>query len=290
LQDRLDIHFSETDIAGIRTIRELLRLAIERRSGARAPPHEEPAMATDFERWLAPTGILLTAFALALYTLNRLLMRGLFRLRLTGAATLPVAGAFVITPNHVSDLDGMVIAAALPWSQFRRLYWAGDLVRMFSNPLARLFCRAVHVFPVDAAHPGAVLESARRVLKAGHVQVWFPEAWRSPDGRLQRFLPGVGQLLLRSGAPAVPAYIEGAFEALPRGRRMPKLRQITVTFGGPEPIEILRAAGTGRTDEERISVALRERVVALGAASGAVAGAELAESTASAIEDRTNAG
>jgi len=135
-----------------------------------------------------------------------------------------------------------------------------------------------------------VLESARRVLKAGHVQVWFPEAWRSPDGRLQRFLPGVGQLLLRSGAPAVPAYIEGAFEALPRGRRMPKLRQITVTFGGPEPIEILRAAGTGRTDEERISVALRERVVALGAASGAVAGAELAESTASAIEDRTNAG
>ena len=290
LQDRLDIHLSETDIAGIQTIRELLRLAIDRRSGADAPPHEEPAMATDFERWLAPTGTFLTAFALALYALNRLLMRGLFRLRGTGATKLPATEAFVITSNHVSDLDGMVIAAALPWSQFRRLYWAGDAVRMFSNPLARLFCRAVHVFPVDANHPGAVLESARRVLKAGHVQVWFPEAWRSPDGRLQRFLPGVGQLLLRSGAPAMPAYIEGAFEALPRGRRMPKLRQITVTFGGPEPIEILLAAGTGRTDEERISAALRERVVALGAASGAVADAEAAEPTASAIEDRTNGG
>jgi len=290
LQDRLDIHLSETDIAGIQTIRELLRLAIDRHSGADAPPHEEPAMATDFERWLAPTGTFLTAFALALYALNRLLMRGLFRLRGTGATKLPATEAFVITSNHVSDLDGMVIAAALPWSQFRRLYWAGDAVRMFSNPLARLFCRAVHVFPVDANHPGAVLESARRVLKAGHVQVWFPEAWRSPDGRLQRFLPGVGQLLLRSGAPAVPAYIEGAFEALPRGRRMPKLHQITVTFGGPEPIEILLAAGTGRTDEERISAALRERVVALGAASGAVADAEAAEPTASAIEDRTNAG
>ena len=290
LQDRLDIHLSETDIAGIQTIRELLRLAIDRRSGADAPPHEEPAMATDFERWLAPTGTFLTAFALALYALNRLLMRGLFRLRVTGATKLPATEAFVITSNHVSDLDGMVIAAALPWSQFRRLYWAGDAVRMFSNPLARLFCRAVHVFPVDANHPGAVLESARRVLKAGHVQVWFPEAWRSPDGRLQRFLPGVGQLLLRSGAPAMPAYIEGAFEALPRGRRMPKLHQITVTFGGPEPIEILLAAGTGRTDEERISAALRERVVALGAASGAVADAEAAEPTASAIEDRTNGG
>ena len=35
LQDRLDIHLSETDIAGIRTIRELLQLAIERGRGAR---------------------------------------------------------------------------------------------------------------------------------------------------------------------------------------------------------------------------------------------------------------
>jgi long-chain acyl-CoA synthetase len=63
----------------------------------------------------------------------------------------------------------------------------------------------VHVFLVDAAHLGAVLESAPLVLKAGHVQIWFPEAWRSPDGGLQRFLPGVGQLLLSSGAHALPA-------------------------------------------------------------------------------------
>jgi len=190
---------------------------------------------------------------------------------------LPETGAFVITPNHVSDLDGLAIAAALPWSQFRHVYWAGDVVRMFSNPLNRLFCRALHVFPVDAKFPGATLESARRVLKAGQVQVWFPEAWRSPDGRLQRFLPGIGQLLLGSKAPAVPAYIGGAFEALPRGRRMPNLRQITVVFGHPEPVDILRAAGAGRTDEERISAALRERLVALSAASVATPGLAAAD-------------
>jgi long-chain acyl-CoA synthetase len=264
LQDRLDIHLSETDIAGIRTIRELLRLAIERRGGVPpTAPHEEAAMATDFDRWLAPTGAWLTTLALALYALNRLLMRGLFRLHIRGASKLPETGAFVITPNHVSDLDGLAIAAALPWSQFRRVYWAGDLLRMFSNPLNRLFCRAIHVFPVDANHPSAVLEAARRVLKAGGVQVWFPEAWRSPDGMLQRFLPGVGQLLLRSGAPAVPAYIEGAFEALPRDRRVPRVHQITVVFGHPQSVDVLRVAGTGRTDEERIASALRQQVAAL---------------------------
>ena len=228
---------------------------------------EEPATAPDFERWLAPAGALLTVLALTLYALNRLIMRGLFRLRVTGATKLPEAGAFVITPNHVSDLDGLAIAAALPWSQAKRLYWAGDAVRMFSNPVNRLLCRALHVFPVDADHPAAVLENARRVLKAGRVQVWFPEAWRSPDGQLQRFLPGIGQLLLRSGAPAVPAYINGTFQALPRGRRLPRLHPVTVTFGSPEPVEHLRTAGAGRTDEERISAALRERVAALGAVS-----------------------
>jgi long-chain acyl-CoA synthetase len=98
------------------------------------------------------------------------------------------------------------------------------------------------------------------------VQVWFPEGWRSPDGSLQRFLPGIGQLLLRSGAPAVPAYIAGAFDALPRGRCMPKFCRITVTFGRPEPVASLRASGIGRTDEERIANALRQSVIALGVA------------------------
>jgi long-chain acyl-CoA synthetase len=269
LDEHIGVHLSEADIAGIQTVRDLLRLAMERRNEAGARPRERP-MATDFARWLAPTGIFATAFGMALYALDWLVMRGLFRLRVTGAEQLPAAGAFVITANHVSDLDGMAIAAALPWSRFRRLYWAGDVVRMFSNPLSRLFCRAMHVVPVDENYPGAVLESARRVLAAGNVQVWFPEGWRSPDGRLQRFLPGIGQLLLRSGVPAVPVYIGGAFEALPRNRRIAKLRQITVAFGAPAPVEILRAAGDGRTDQERITDGLRQRIIALGAASDVI--------------------
>jgi len=283
LDERMGVHLSEADIAGIQTVRDLLRLAMERRNEAGALPRERPT-ATDLARWLAPTGIFATGLSMALYGFNWLVMRGLFRLRVTGADQLPATGPFVIAANHVSDLDGMAVAAALPWSRFRRLYWAGDVVRMFSNPLSRLFCRVLHIFPVDENYPGAVLESARRVLAAGSVQVWFPEAWRSPDGRLQRFLPGIGQLLLRSGVPSVPVYIGGAFEALPRNRRIPHLRQVTVAFGGPAPVEMLRAAGDGRTDQERIADGLRQRIIALGAAP------DIAPATAvsdpSAAEDR----
>jgi long-chain acyl-CoA synthetase len=104
------------------------------------------------------------------------------------------------------------------------------------------------------------------------VQIWFPEGWLSPDGRLQRFLPGIGQLLLRSGAPTVPVYIAGTFDALPRSRRIPKFHRITVTFGRPEPVVSLRARGAGRTDEERVVDALRQCVIALGAKSEGTAG------------------
>jgi long-chain acyl-CoA synthetase len=203
LQDRLRIHLSDTDIAAIATIRDLLRLSIERRAGVRPAPQEEPAVTVDVEHWLAPTDTLLTALGFVMYALNRLVMRGLFRLQFTGVERLPDTGPILIAPNHVSYLDGPAVAAALPWRRLRQLYWAGDVLRLFSNPLSRLLSRAMHLFPVDSRHPGAALEIATRVLHAGNALVWFPEGWRSPDGSLQRFLPGVGQLLLRTGAPAV---------------------------------------------------------------------------------------
>jgi long-chain acyl-CoA synthetase len=264
LQERFAVPLSESDIADLATVRDLLRLAVERHARLRPAPAEAVAI----EPWLAPPGALLSALGLALYRLNRLAMRSLFRLRVAGSGNLPAAGAFVIVANHVSDLDGMIVAASLPLSCSRRLYWAGDLARLFSNPLARLFCRAVHVFPVDARRPGAALDAACRVLEAGNILAWFPEAWRSPDGKLQRFLPGIGQLLLRTGVPAVPAFVAGAFEALPRGRHIPRLRRLTLAFGAAAPAALLCAAGTGRSDEERIADGLRQRIVALGAASG----------------------
>ena len=272
LQDRLGIHLTDTDIAAIETIRDLLRLSIERRTGARPLPRQEPAIAADIERWLAPTGPLLTALGFVLYALNWLFMRGLFHLRPTGVERLPGTRPFLITPNHVSYLDALAIAAALPWRQLWHVYWSGGVLLLFSSPLARLFSRAMHLFPIDSRHPDAALETAVRVLRSGNILVWFPEGWRSPDGSLQRFLPGIGQLLLRSGAPAVPAYITGAFEALPRARRIPKFRRITVTFGRPEPVASLCARGIGRTDEERVANALRQCLIALAVEASGTAG------------------
>ena len=263
LHERTGVALSDTDLARIETIRDLLRILVDRGAETAAPRHGEPTTAPDIEYWLSPTGPLPTALGAVLCALNRVVMRGLFRLRVANVDGLPAVGPFVITPNHVSYLDGLVVAAALSWSDLQRAYWAGDALRLFPYPLGRLFCRAGHLFPVDATHPGAALEAADRVLQAGKILVWFPEGWRSPDGRLQRFLPGIGRLLLGSGVPAVPTHIGGTFAALPRGRRIPRLHRLTVTFGRPASLASLRAAGHGPTDAERVATTLRQQVDAL---------------------------
>ncbi|NIR59871.1 MAG: 1-acyl-sn-glycerol-3-phosphate acyltransferase [Gammaproteobacteria bacterium] len=107
---------------------------------------------------------------------------------------------------------------------------------------------------------------AGEVLERGNVLVWFPEEWRSLDGTVQPFLPGIGLLLAQSRAPVVPAVIEGTFEAMPRNARVPRPHRVVVRFGEPIPAEKLgRLEPDDRDAHKALAAKLRERVAALGA-------------------------
>jgi long-chain acyl-CoA synthetase len=112
---------------------------------------------------------------------------------------------------------------------------------------------------VDELAPARALDLGTRVLARGETLIWFPESWRSPDGTVQEFLPGIGVLVARSGATIVPAYIAGAFEAMPRDRRLPRLVPIRVRFGETLPATRF---GDGATPQE-IAAALRAAVARL---------------------------
>src|SRR5690606_29390268 len=128
------------------------------------------------------------------YHVNRFVMRLLFDLRAHSVNRLPKSGPTIIVANHASDLDPLVLAAALPWEQMQRCWWGGDAVRLFGNPVSRSIARAAQVFPVDELAPGRALDLGLRILERGDTLIWFPESWRSPDGALQEFLPGIGVL------------------------------------------------------------------------------------------------
>jgi long-chain acyl-CoA synthetase len=99
------------------------------------------------------------------------------------------------------------------------------------------------------------------VLRRGQNLVWFAEGERSPTGSLQPFKPGVGMLLSYYSVPVVPVFFRGTYEAMPKGRFLRTLEQVTVAFG--EPIDPSTFHEIARS-QEQIVEAVRERVAELG--------------------------
>ena len=254
VEARTGLRLADEDIGAAETVRELLLRAGTASAGA------APALSEAERRWLDPPRGWVRLAGAAIYALNRIAVRLVFRLAVEGRDRLPAAGAFVVTPNHASDLDFAFVAAALPGRLLRRIHWGGDINRLFRSPVRRFFCRAVRVFPVDDRKPAATLALAAEALARGDILVWFPEEWRSPDGTLQPLRPGIGWLLEKSGAPAVPAGIDGAFAALPRGRRRPRPVKIRIAFAPAMGAAALAAAGAGEGTAERITAGLGQAI------------------------------
>ena len=259
LEDRFGVAISEAAVARAVTVRDLLGTV--RDADAADPGARERAAAGEARRWLAPPSGGERAAAAAIHAGLRAVARTAFRLRVTGAANLPVTGPAILAPNHVSDLDPVVLAAALPARLRGGIAWGADRDRLFATAPRRRVARLGGLFPVDDRTPGASLAAARAALDAGRVLIWFPEEWRSPDGTLQAFRPGIGTLLQDRDIPVVPCAISGTFAAMPRGARWPKPARVTVRFGAP----VAASALTAETPEAT-AAAVRERVAALLAA------------------------
>ena len=50
-------------------------------------------------------------------------------------------------------------------------------------------------------------------------------------GELQPFQAGVGFLAMKLKVPILPVYIEGTYQSLPKGKRIPRKQKIRVRFG-----------------------------------------------------------
>ena len=134
----------------------------------------------------------------------------------------------------------------------------------FANPLFRLVVRLAQALPVEHGRAAfSTLALALVVLRGGRNLIWFPEGERSRDGVVKTFRPGIGVLLEKEPRPVVPALIRGSFEAMPRGRRLPRPRRICVAFGAPLTPDRLETGGKGERAEQRIADALRSAVLRL---------------------------
>ena len=179
------VELDETAIGRIETVRDLLRAVAA--AGAATPSEatgdplaklQRPLeLLNDEQRhWLEPRSPSVSVLGSSLFAFNRVFMRSLFRLRVRGLSHVPKNGPFILTPNHVSYLDSLAVAAALPQRQLDRTYFGGWTGVMFANALMRIVSRAVRVIPIDPkGGPLSSVAFAVAALKQGY-RIWsgFP--------------------------------------------------------------------------------------------------------------------
>ena len=153
-----------------------------------------------------------------------------FRLKTEGLENIPEKGPYIITPNHVSYLDAFAVVSGMRSESFNDLYILG-MQKYFTGRLGESFARLANVIPIDQEkYLNKALQLSSYVLRNGKSLLVFPEGGRSFNGELMEFKKGVGILSAELNIPAIPVYIKGSFEALPRTAAWPKFREIKVTF------------------------------------------------------------
>jgi 1-acyl-sn-glycerol-3-phosphate acyltransferase len=185
------------------------------------------------------------------YSLSKLLVRGLLRLlfgfRVEGQHHEPASGPVIVVSNHQSDLDPLVVGAALR----RRVAFMAKH-ELFRVPLLRWWITACGAFPVRRGEPDRqALRTALRVLQGGGVLVMFPEGTRGSTPALRPPEPGAALLALRTGAPLLPVAVLGTGEVLPRDSHRLRRGRITVRIGPPVPVRA-RGPSPPRPDREAL--------------------------------------
>ncbi len=155
---------------------------------------------------------------------------------LEGVANIPAAPPYIVAANHVSFLDGPLIATAF-YSHARHAIsylTRYDVWLKFGGPL--FATPALGMIPVHPERRGESLAVARSVLDRGGVIGIFPQATRSTVSELPKAKTGVARLALATGLPVVPVGYQGPPGWTPResirnmrDRSLP----ITIRIGPP---------------------------------------------------------
>jgi acyl-[acyl-carrier-protein]-phospholipid O-acyltransferase/long-chain-fatty-acid--[acyl-carrier-protein] ligase len=174
-------------------------------------------------------------------TVIKSLIRGtlkfLYRIELIGAENMPKPGErAVVVVNHVSWLDGLLLAVFLPGKPVFAVHTAVTK-RWWIQPALKLF----RAFPVDPTNPMST-KAMVRAVKEGNTLVIFPEGRITVTGALMKVFDGPGMVADKADAPIIPVRIDGAqftpFSHLRGKVRLRTFPKITLTILPPRRFAI----------------------------------------------------
>jgi 1-acyl-sn-glycerol-3-phosphate acyltransferase len=156
------------------------------------------------------------------------------RFRVEGREHLPATPPYVVVANHSSHLDALALSVALRRGHAGCAFpiAAGDT--FFETRAAAAFAATfLNALPMWRRSCGAHAMGAlrTRLAEGRSIYLLFPEGTRTRTGEMAKFRSGIGMLVAGTSVPVVPAWIDGAFAAMPVGARWPRPRRVGVEFG-----------------------------------------------------------
>lgn len=241
LEDRYQTDLSETGFAAVNTVGDL-----ERMLHGQLPPRVVYHYPRWVQRWpvtwvrLLTDGLLLLP---AVYVLGWPRIDGCENLR-------GLRGPVLVICNHVADVDGGFVKAALPARLRHRLAIAtgGEALEVLYTPPAgrnrvlRAYDRMKWVLGVSLLNlfplprEAGLRESfafAGETVDRGYSLLLFPEGRHTEDGAMRPFQAGVGLLANNLRIPVVPMRIDGLFELKRAGKRFARPYAIRIRIGAP---------------------------------------------------------
>lgn len=180
----------------------------------------------------------------------------LAKIRVTGAEKLPRQGAFVLAPNHYSELDPLIVAMSV--------YRLGRLPRfmakesLFRVPVVGWLLKRTGMIPVSRSASAAAakhtLKQSAELVEHGRGVIVYPEGTltRDPDLWPMRGKSGAVRLALSGDLPLIPMAQWGTQEIMGRYQKglslWPLRKPVNVLIGDPVDLSDLR----GRASEPAV--------------------------------------
>jgi long-chain acyl-CoA synthetase len=156
-----------------------------------------------------------------------------FRLKGEGTENIP-DGPFILAPNHQSYIDGLFVSVYLKKQVLKNTYFYAK-EKHVRNRWLRSLANRNNVIIMDINHDlKQSLQKLAEVLKKGKNIIIFPEGTRTRTGEVGSFKKTFAILSSELNVPIVPVSIKGAYEAMPKGKKIPRpWKKIQVKFHKP---------------------------------------------------------
>ncbi len=272
LEEELGGNLEESQLTEIYTVRDLIDAVLQSAAGGAGGPGSRVTFAgwksilaedpddPDVLRLAHPSRVNDT-FWYVVTRVMQLIALDRFHLKVSGVEKLPKTGPCILSSNHQSYLDPLLLASVMPPEVFFRAFAVGTS-DIFGKGFMRRLARSIKVVVLD---PDSNLVPAMRAgafgLRHGMALVLYPEGERSIDGKPRVFKKGAAILSIHLQVPIVPIAIEGFYDAWPRNQPFRGFAPLKMVIG--DPILPPPESEASEAAYEKLTADVKARIVAM---------------------------